>query len=395
MSRLSSAVHKASATNLPPARPLSLDNANGFWTGACIWRDRRTEVLVSACPKTGRVRTAQQGSNMRHDRNKPTNTRRDDVKIAFGPVPSRRLGRSLGINNIPPKICSYSCAYCQVGRTRKTVIERQGLYDSGRILDEVQEKLERLQQLREPIDYLTFVADGEPTLDENLGKEIDLLRPLRHKIAVITNSSLVWRQDVRDDLGQADWVSVKVDAVREEVWQKLNRPHTAIKLRSVLDGLLAFAKSYRGKMVTETMLCKNVNDDPFHVDELADFVAELKPTVAYLAVPTRPPAEKWILPPDETTIHHTGIVFGARRIILECLVDYEGDSFAFTGDAEDDLLAITSVHPMREETVRSILDRSNMGWAVIERLLREGRLVEKQFRGKRFYLRAGGQGLPD
>jgi wyosine [tRNA(Phe)-imidazoG37] synthetase (radical SAM superfamily) len=117
--------------------------------------------------------------------------------------------------------------------------------------------------------------------------------------------------------------------------------------------------------------------------------------MAYLAVPMRPPAEKWILPPDEMTIHHSSIVFRARRISLECLVDYERDSFAFTGDAEDDLLAITSVHPMREETVRSILDKSNMGWALIEGLLREGRLVEKQFRGKRFYLRAGGEGLPD
>lgn len=338
---------------------------------------------------------AQQGRNMGHKQQKPANASTNHVQIAFGPVPSRRLGRSLGINNIPPKICSYSCAYCQIGRTYNKVIERQDMYEPERIFSEVKDKLERLKQIGEPVHYLTFVADGEPTLDANLGREIVLLKALGHKIAVITNSSLLWRQDVGSDLKQADWISVKVDSVREKVWRKLNRPHPGIKLSTVLDGLLAFAQSYQGEFVTETMLCKDVNDDPAHVEELADYVGALNPSLANLAVPTRPPAEKWILPADDDTVHRASVIFGIRLDTVDCLVSHEEGSFARSGDAVDDLLAIASVHPMREETVRGFLANANIGWATVERLLREGRLREEQFRGKRFYVRPSGQRLPE
>jgi len=111
--------------------------------------------------------------------------------IAFGPVPSRRLGRSLGINNIPPKICTYSCIYCQLGRTIKMQVEREGFYEPEQILDSVRDKVERARESEESIDYLTFVPDGEPTLDVNLGCEIELLEPLGLKTAVITNGSLI------------------------------------------------------------------------------------------------------------------------------------------------------------------------------------------------------------
>ena len=143
--------------------------------------------------------------------------------IVFGPVPSRRLGRSLGINNIPPKMCTYSCVYCQLGRTMKMQVERSAFYRPEDILRGVQNKVEKAKEAGEPIDYLTFVPDGEPTLDVDLGREIELLRPLGIKIAVITNSSLMWRKDVREDLMRADWVSLKMDSAREAVWRRPGR----------------------------------------------------------------------------------------------------------------------------------------------------------------------------
>ena len=135
--------------------------------------------------------------------------------IAFGPVPSRRLGRSLGINNIPPKVCSYSCAYCQVGKTIQMEAQRRPYYSPQEIYEEVKEKVESSRSQGLAIDYLTFVPDGEPTLDANLGKEIDMLKPLGIKMAVISNASLIWDESVREDLKKADWVSVKVDALDE------------------------------------------------------------------------------------------------------------------------------------------------------------------------------------
>ncbi|MHA1145240.1 MAG: radical SAM protein [Candidatus Helarchaeota archaeon] len=135
--------------------------------------------------------------------------------IAFGPVPSRRLGRSLGINNIPPKNCTYSCIYCQLGRTKKVKIRRQQFYEPSELVAAVQNKVDDVKKRGDAIDFLTFVPDGEPTLDLNLEREIELLKPLGIKIAVISNATLIWDGEVRHVLSQADWVSLKVDAVSE------------------------------------------------------------------------------------------------------------------------------------------------------------------------------------
>ncbi len=115
----------------------------------------------------------------------------------FGPVPSRRLGRSLGVNNIPPKICSYSCAYCQVGRTRRYQADRGNMYAPADVVAGVDAKLRRLREQDVAVEYVTFVADGEPTLDANLGLMIREIASLGAKVAVITNGSLITRDDVR------------------------------------------------------------------------------------------------------------------------------------------------------------------------------------------------------
>jgi len=111
--------------------------------------------------------------------------------IVYGPVPSRRLGRSLGINNIPPKVCSYSCVYCQLGRTLKLAAEPKSFYRPARIAEQVRAKLERAGEKGEAVDYATFVPDGEPTLDAGLGREIEMVKALGVKVAVITNASLL------------------------------------------------------------------------------------------------------------------------------------------------------------------------------------------------------------
>jgi wyosine [tRNA(Phe)-imidazoG37] synthetase (radical SAM superfamily) len=307
--------------------------------------------------------------------------------IAFGPVPSRRLGRSLGINNIPPKVCTYSCVYCQLGRTIKMQVDRRAFYQPEEILKDVDGKVESAREVGESIDYLTFVPDGEPTLDVNLGREIELLKPLGIKIAVITNASLVWREDVRENLMKADWVSLKVDSTREEVWRRINRPHGTLQLPSILDGMLEFAKAYGGKLATETMLVKGVNDSDSHLKEMADFLAQLGPITAYLSIPTRPPAEKWVRPPGEESINRAYQVLSKRIDHVEYLIGYEGNAFAFTGNVDEDLLSITAVHPMREEAVNEFLSRARADWPIVCKLIEENQLVETAYGGKRFYMR--------
>ena len=308
-------------------------------------------------------------------------------KIVFGPVPSRRLGRSLGINNIPPKICSFSCVYCQLGNTLKLSVTRQPFYDPQKIVREVEEKLKDLAQRGEAVDYLTFVPDGEPTLDLNLGRSLEQLKRFKINTAIITNSSLIWDSTVRQDLAIADWVSFKIDSVIPDIWKKINRPHGRLSLASILQGLLDFSTIFNGQLVTETMMVEGLNDRAEEIEKLAGFLLKLKPRRSYLSIPTRPPAENWARPPSEENLNRAYQILSRRGLAVELLAGYEGSAFASTGDAAADLLAITSVHPMREEAVRKFLERAGNSWDLVQSLIDAGELIKVEYQGHTFYLR--------
>lgn len=307
--------------------------------------------------------------------------------LTFGPVPSRRLGRSLGINNIPPKTCTYSCVYCQVGRTLNLQSTPQAFYRAEDILREVGRRIERTQAHGERLDYLAFVPDGEPSLDLNLGSEIDLLKPLGIRIAVVSNASLLWRSPVRAALERANWVSLKIDAISEDLWHRINRPHRSLSFDELLKGMSDFSRAFPGELVTETMLIQGLNNSPDEMERIADFAAGLKPTKSYVSVPTRPPAEHWVRPADEHSLNMAHQLLSARGVNAEYLIGYEGNAFAFTGDVKEDLLSITSVHPMREDAVSELLNRANADWSLVSGLVSDGKLVELTYGGNRFYTR--------
>lgn len=307
--------------------------------------------------------------------------------IAFGPVPSRRLGRSLGINNIPPKVCSYSCVYCQVGRTTDMRVERKTFYSTWEILQAAQARLSKAATAGERIDYVTLVPDGEPTLDVNLGRTIDRLKAQGTPVAVITNSSLMARDDVREDLMRADWVSVKVDSVRPEAWRRVNRPHGSLKLDAILEGVVAFERAFPGTLVTETMLVAGLNDRERQVQEVAEYLGAIQPSTAYISIPTRPPAEPWARAPSEETVVRAHRILAEKVRRVECLIGYEGNEFASTGDVAQDLLDITAVHPMREEAVAALLAGAGADWSTVDALIAGGQLVESPFEGHRYYIR--------
>jgi wyosine [tRNA(Phe)-imidazoG37] synthetase (radical SAM superfamily) len=313
----------------------------------------------------------------------------DTKTLAFGPVPSRRLGRSLGINNIPPKTCSYSCVYCQVGKTNNFTVDRQAFHKPENLLRAVKRKIHEVTVKNERIDYLTFVPDGEPTLDLNISTEILSLMQTEIPTAVITNASLLWQDDVKQDLQKADFVSLKMDAVTEDLWRKVNRPHKALRLSMILDSIREFTEEFRGTLVSETMLIGNI-DYRNEFEKIADVLTELKNlNKAYIAIPTRPPAEKWVKRAKEDVMNTAFQAFskklGARRV--EYLMGYEGNAFAFTGNVEEDLLSITAVHPMREEAVTKLLKKADANWQVVEKLLVQNKLKELKYEGNTYYLR--------
>ncbi|SDP55055.1 radical SAM protein [Desulforhopalus singaporensis] len=302
----------------------------------------------------------------------------------FGPVPSRRLGRSIGVNNIPPKICSYSCVYCQLGASLKMTAEREQFYDPYDLLSEVKKKIASVAINNQSADYLTLVSDGEPTLDQNLGTLIELMKPLGFRIAVITNATLLNDPEVRKDLGDADWVSVKVDTLDEKIWKKIDRPHRKIAFASMLDGIRLFSREYRGTLVTETMLVRDLNSD---MAKVAQFIKTLCPSTAYLSVPTRPPAQKWVKAPTEKELNKAYQIFREASLDAEYLIGYEGGDFAFTGNVKEDLLSIISVHPMREDAVRAYLQKADCSFSLIEEMLQENKIIVSDYNNKRFYLR--------
>ncbi len=307
--------------------------------------------------------------------------------LVFGPVPSRRLGRSIGINNIPPKICSFACVYCQVGPTLDRVVDIQAFYDPQRVADEVAAYVSRVKSHGETIDYLTFVPDGEPTLDAGLGESIRLLHPLGIDIAVITNGSLLWRDDVREALDGAAWVSVKVDAATEEVWRHVNRPHPDLSFRTMREGIARFAESFDGDLVSETMLVAGINDDLKSVQAAGAFLRDTGFVKAYLSIPTRPTPFAAITAPDEQTVNRAYHVLAEYVRHVEYLVGYEGDEFASSGDPRRDLLSVIAVHPMRASAVHELLDRAGAGWEIVEDLIADGGLIETTYRNDTFYVR--------
>ena len=309
----------------------------------------------------------------------------------FGPIPSRRLGSSLGINNIPPKVCTYSCIYCQIGKTITLQCERQAFYEPDDLAREVKEKVNKVKKRDTKIDYLSFVPDGEPTLDINLGKIIELIRPLHIKIAVITNGSLINRKDVREDLQKADLVSLKLDAARRKTWLRTDRPHKSLDQKAILDGMLEFKAIFQGEIITETMLLKGMNDSYEEVSKIADFLKLLKPKKSYISIPTRPTAVKGTLPASDEALNIAYQIFTQNADNVEYIIGYEGNEFGFSGNVEEDLLGITSVHPMREEAVREYLKKAGADWHVITDLIQKGFLIELKYQGKHFYMRK----LPD
>jgi len=311
-----------------------------------------------------------------------------DDTIIYGPVPSRRLGRSLGVNNIPAKTCSYSCVYCQIGRTNHMIFKRKEFYDPDEIFELIKKKLDELKNKKIPVDYVSFVPDGEPTLDINLGREIMLIKQLGYKVAVISNSSMIIYEDVRKDLVKADLVSLKIDAVNMDIFKKINRPLKNISLDEILEGIKIFSKKYDKKLLTETMLIKDINDGKKTINEIAGFIKKIKPYKSYVSIPTRPPMEEWVKPAGEKELNLAYQVFIDNKINVELITGYEGNEFSYVNDIENELLSILSVHPMTKEAIKEFLIKAKTDdFSIIKKMIEQGKIVEIKYSDKTFYLR--------
>ena len=197
----------------------------------------------------------------------------NDFKYVFGPIPSRRLGRSLGISPLPKKTCNYSCIYCQLGRTDKMTNKRQEFYKTEDIIAEFKQYLKDSDKF----DIVTVVGEGEPTLAANLGELVVALKALTDKpVAVITNGALLSDPQVREELCHADMVLPSLDAYNQEISKKIDRPYGTIKFEEEFEGLKKFTHMYEGELWLEIMLVDGINDDEQSILKFQELLKELK-----------------------------------------------------------------------------------------------------------------------
>ncbi len=297
-------------------------------------------------------------------------------------MPSRRLGRSLGVRVVPLKACSYNCVYCQLGRTNILTVERKEWLPTHEILLEI---LEVAEKLSDKIDYVTFLGDGEPTLHSRLGWLIEKTKEETGlKVAVLTNGGQLYVEEVAESLLEADLISPKLDAANERMFRAINRPHPSIKYEKMFNGLVEFRKKYKGFLWLEVMLVENLNDTISHLQELARRIQEIKPDNIFINTPIRPPAEEWVKPPTSDRILKAAQILGARRTPIT-LPQPEFHIEAYPNPVEA-IIDITRTHPMSLDEIRKTL--MNYGYnpsEIIRRVLETGQVSKRQYMGK-YYL---------
>ncbi len=304
-------------------------------------------------------------------------------RYLFGPVPSRRLGRSLGVDLLVGKICSYDCVYCQVGRTASLTAQRREIAPTEKVWAELEARFAEGVEM----DYVTFSGSGEPTLHTGLGTLIARLKDRTpYRVAVLTNGSLLWMDEVRRDLARADLVVPSLDAAVEEVWRKVNRPAPGLEFARVLDGLRAFCAERGEAVALEILLVAGVNDSPEHLEALARLVRELRVERVQLNTVTRPPSEDFAAPVSAAVLESLASMIGERCEVIRPA----SDKAAWReGVGPDEVLAMLRRRPCTVRDVAAGLGVNvNEAAKVVGVLVEQGRIKPVRREGLTYYLPA-------
>lgn len=231
----------------------------------------------------------------------------------FGPVPSRRLGLSLGVDVIPKKVCTLDCVYCEVGATDKRALRRREYFPAEAIITEIEDALSG----RANLDYISFSGSGEPTLNSKLGEIIRAVKQMTSiPTAVITNGTLFSLEDVRYDLLAADVILPSLDAVSQEVFERVDRPHPQLRIETIIEGLVTFRSEYKGQIWLEIMLAKGYNDHAEEIRKMKEVIARIRPDKIQLNTVTRPPSERGVEPVTQSRLKEIQVLFGDRCEII-------------------------------------------------------------------------------
>ena len=303
-----------------------------------------------------------------------------DMKYIFGPVPSRRLGISLGISPIPKKTCNYSCIYCQLGRTDHLTNTRKMFFPIEEILAEFEKILVKALEF----DVVTIVGEGEPTLYLGLGELISEIQKRTDKpVAVITNGALFYDLNVRMELSNADIVLPTMDAYDNASFIKINRPHGTLDFDKVSNGLRTFTEEYQGKLWVELMLIAGVNDDEESLRKYSETLRKLKYDRLYINTPVRPPAESYVKAVDHKKMNHAIDILGGIPIDLPVSLGFHSE----IKDHYEAILSIIKRHPMNQFEIEGFLNSrgcSDIG-AILNDLRQDSKVASINYEGYETY----------
>jgi wyosine [tRNA(Phe)-imidazoG37] synthetase (radical SAM superfamily) len=274
----------------------------------------------------------------------------DKKKYLYGPVPSRRLGRSIGIDIVPFKVCTLDCIYCQLGKTTERTVMRK---DYG-LIDPIVEELKRALAEGLEADFITIAGSGEPTLNLRLGELIEKIKSVTSiAVAVLTNGTLFDRKDVRADCAKADVVMPSLDAGDEETFQKINRPHPSINLEKIICGLCEFRKEFAGKIWLEVLLVNGINTGTEQIERINEAIERISPDKIHLNTAVRPAAEPYVKKMDPDKLQKIAEQLGPK---CEVIADFAGTSEGHL-PVEFTARAGTSYNNQRADDVLSMLKR--------------------------------------
>jgi wyosine [tRNA(Phe)-imidazoG37] synthetase (radical SAM superfamily) len=272
-------------------------------------------------------------------------------KYIFGPVPSRRLGRSLGIDLVPYKTCTFDCIYCDLGRTTNRTTSRQSFVSP----EEIRKELEfTLSVLDKRPDFVTLSGSGEPTLNNNIEQIIQEVKEITSiPIAVLTNSSLLSLQEVRNDLLMADVVLPSLDAITPTVFEHINRPHPSLRIEEIISGLIQFRNQYRGQVWLEIVFCRGINDDKEEIEKLKGIIESIQPDRVQLNTPVRPPAEEFAFPLTSAQLEEIRERLGDKAEIISEFAAPLGEELNSVKDTE--ILNLIKRRPCTTEDISKAL----------------------------------------
>jgi len=273
------------------------------------------------------------------------------TKYLYGPVPSRRLGRSLGVDIVPAKVCTLDCVYCQIGRTTDKSVERKNYTDIEAVLAELKERLAAGLKA----DFITISGSGEPTLHSRLGELINGIKKITDiPVAIITNGTLLYRPDVRADCAKADVVLPSLDAGDEQTFQRINRPHTDISIEKLISGLCSFRKEFAGQIWLEVFFVEGLNTDSEQIDKIKSAVECICPDKVQLNTAVRPTAEPNVKSVDAERLKSIADLLGEKcEVVAGFLPRHHVEHFE---SKAEDVLSMLKRRPCTLEDVCRGLD---------------------------------------